>query len=400
MSPVFSIRALVVEGQLAGVRAGDDRDSIRARLGLPDGQRVDALDDLKVWRYGSFEIFFNGDVADTLALDSLGDLEAGPGRELEAWVLGGPGAPDRDEVVDRLVAEQVPFVAGRDRQNRRVLQVRGGARLLFERDEDTGIESWRAIKVFDPAYAPGFTPDLAPPTGPTLDRFLLVRRISAYTAAHVLLGVFSTASLADAARAAYLERYAADPASDPWREQAYKDDGLVEDDLVVTCLSGPAEAVEVFVVSDDSEGFGQIIRTFDSLHDSEVAADARIAVLDDVESMFPHYALRQRARLDVLLSNAEEAQPGFYDDSEPKSPKSPSGSERTRPLDGAPVVRPRPMHIASPTVNASSADREGFTVELAAKPRSGPQCRLRASSSPAPPICCIQCSHSHERSAQ
>lgn len=147
------------------------------------------------------------------------------------------------------------------------------------------------------------------------DRFLLVRRISAYTGADVLLGVFTAASLADDARAAYLARYAAEPASDPWRRQGYKEDGLSADDLVVLALPGPADVPEVFVVSDYSEGFGQIDRTFDSLHASAAAADARIAALDAVESAFPRFALRQLALIDALLSGAEEDQPDFGDDS-------------------------------------------------------------------------------------
>lgn len=147
------------------------------------------------------------------------------------------------------------------------------------------------------------------------DRFLLVRRISAYTGADVLLGVFTAASLADAARAAYLARYAAEPDSDPWRRQGDKEDGLSADDLVVLALPGPADVTEVFVVSDYSEGFGQIDRTFDSLHASAAAADARIAALDAVESAFPRYALRQLAPIDVLLSDAEVDQPDFGDDS-------------------------------------------------------------------------------------
>ena len=109
---------------------------------------------------------------------------------------------------------------------------------------------------------------------------------------------------------------AADPTRDPWQRQAYRSGGLVDDDLVVLCLPGPAGAAEVFVVSDDSEGFGQISRTFDSLHESAEAADARIEALDEVASMFPHQARRRLAPLDVLLSDAEEDQPDFCEDAD------------------------------------------------------------------------------------
>ncbi|MFY0535691.1 hypothetical protein [Nannocystis pusilla] len=43
------------------------------------------------------------------------------------------------------------------------------------------------------------------------------------------------------------------------------------------------------------------------------AAEARIAALNDVEDMFPHYALPQLARLDALLSDAEKDQPDYHE---------------------------------------------------------------------------------------
>ncbi|WAS95226.1 hypothetical protein [Nannocystis punicea] len=145
-----------------------------------------------------------------------------------------------------------------------------------------------------------------------VDMFLLVRRISAYTGADVLLGVFTSPERAQAARAAYLsKKCAADPASDPWHEQAHKADGLVEDDLVIISLPGPAEAVEVFVVSDYDEGFGQICRDFDSIHDSAVTAERRIARLNRTPREHSHYALLQRAELDTPLSDAEADQPAL-----------------------------------------------------------------------------------------
>ena len=150
-------------------------------------------------------------------------------------------------------------------------------------------------------------------TATHVDMFLLARRISAYTGADVLLGVFTTREQAEAARTTYLARYAADPASDPWHAQAYKDDGLVADDLVVTSLPGPGEATEVFVVSGYLEGFGQIVRTFESIHDSAAMAAARIEALEAEENEYPQYALRQRAPVDTLISDAREAQPSIRD---------------------------------------------------------------------------------------
>jgi hypothetical protein len=139
---------------------------------------------------------------------------------------------------------------------------------------------------------------------------LLIRRISEYTAAHVLLGVFPTAQAAEAAKAEYARRCATDPTSDPWREQAYKEAGLSERDLVVQELPAPdLVGEEVFVVSNYSEGFGQVVREFDSLHGTSEAAEVRVAELDAVDDRFPHYALVQRARVDVLLSDSADVQP-------------------------------------------------------------------------------------------
>jgi len=138
---------------------------------------------------------------------------------------------------------------------------------------------------------------------------LLIRRISSYTAADVLLGVFETAEQAQSARAAYAARYAADPDSDPWREQGYKDAGLPIGDLVIRELAAPSGSAEVLVVSNYSEGFGQVVRKFDSLHRSKADADRRMAELDAQDDLFPHYAICQRAVVGVLLSDAREDQP-------------------------------------------------------------------------------------------
>ncbi|MCY1063646.1 hypothetical protein OV090_02670 [Nannocystis sp. RBIL2] len=155
----FSIRSLVVEGQLGGVRPGDTRDIVLERLG-PPSERMASGGGTEVWRYGNFELFLDGDLVYTLYHDYLIQLEADGEREIDAWILGDSEAPDYDDVVERLNAEQVPFITGRDREKRRMLAIPGGARLLFEVDEDTGVEAWTMIAVDHPDYSWGkFTPD-------------------------------------------------------------------------------------------------------------------------------------------------------------------------------------------------------------------------------------------------
>jgi hypothetical protein len=140
--------------------------------------------------------------------------------------------------------------------------------------------------------------------------YLLIRNISEYTAAHVLLGVFGTAEELERARGEYTAKYTADPTSDPWRNQAYKDPGLASKDWVVEEVVGSAQdGAEVFIVSNYFEGFGQVVRKFDSIHHSAIDANKRVAELDAVEDRFPHYALVQQVLVGTLLSDAPEEQP-------------------------------------------------------------------------------------------
>lgn len=140
--------------------------------------------------------------------------------------------------------------------------------------------------------------------------FLLIRRISPYTGADLLLGVFVSAEQAGAARADYLARYATGLASDPWHEQAYKAAGLVESDLLVRAMDTPtAMGAEVFVVSHYLDFFGQLVRQFDSLHASAEAAEARVVEVEAEDDS--GYAMVQRVRIGVSLSDASDAQPSM-----------------------------------------------------------------------------------------
>jgi len=155
----FSLRELIVEGQLAGIRPGDPRALVRERLGEPDRWSADQPAEAAViWAYGNFEVHFDGDVVWMLFNDYLDALDAGPGRRLGAWILAPGAVPGPDAVLARLRAESVPFVVGRDVMDRRVVWIEGGACLAFDSDED-GVESWSAIEVLLPARAPNMTPE-------------------------------------------------------------------------------------------------------------------------------------------------------------------------------------------------------------------------------------------------
>lgn len=149
----FSLRQLIVEGQLAGVRPGDSRDRVRELLGVPGdwgaGKRVDVAG---IWRYGNFEVHFDGAVAWMLFTDYLDALDAGPGRRLDSWFVTPGNVPSPAAVLEHLRAEQIPFVIERDVLDRRVVRIDGGACLAFGSDEDCedSPESWFAIEVKRP----------------------------------------------------------------------------------------------------------------------------------------------------------------------------------------------------------------------------------------------------------
>lgn len=143
--------------------------------------------------------------------------------------------------------------------------------------------------------------------------FVLMRRISAYTSPDVLLGVFATGADAEAAKEHYVRVREADPAPDPWKDQAYKPDMVISRDVAVVHLPGefPAGAV-VFVVSDHADGFGQELRKLDSIHATAASAAARVEELDAVEDEtfpFPHYAVVDPVVVGSLHSDLREDQP-------------------------------------------------------------------------------------------
>jgi hypothetical protein len=143
--------------------------------------------------------------------------------------------------------------------------------------------------------------------------FVLIRRISAYTSPDVLLGVFATRDEADAAKVNYARVREADPDGDPWKDQGYKPNMVVSQDVVVHELPGTfSTGATVFVVSDHCDGFGQELRKLDSIHVDSSAAAARVEELDAVvheKFPFPHYAVVDPLVVGSLHSDLPEDQP-------------------------------------------------------------------------------------------
>ncbi len=103
--------------------------------------------------------------------------------------------------------------------------------------------------------------------------FVLMREISEYTGPDVLLGVFAARAEAMGAKSYYARVREASPTADPWKDQAYKPNVVVREDLAVKTLRGNfLTGTLVFVVSNYKEGFGQVVRKLDSIHATPMTA--------------------------------------------------------------------------------------------------------------------------------
>jgi hypothetical protein len=81
------------------------RDEVRELLGLPDDVSVRRA---AIWRYGNFEVHFEGDGAYLLFADGIHCLDAGPGRTLDRWIAAGSSF-SKEETLSRLVTYGVPY---------------------------------------------------------------------------------------------------------------------------------------------------------------------------------------------------------------------------------------------------------------------------------------------------
>jgi hypothetical protein len=143
---------------------------------------------------------------------------------------------------------------------------------------------------------------------------VLIRKISAYLAADILLGVFPTAQEAEQRRDAYFAMRAQTPASDPWCEQPYKPEGLKMSDLVVSDIQGSrvSSGTVVFVISSYSEGFGQTVRRFISVHQDKAVATRQAGRLQEADSdSYPNYYRVQEATVGQLLPDDPDLQPDW-----------------------------------------------------------------------------------------
>ncbi|MEP7126967.1 MAG: hypothetical protein ABJE95_38905 [Byssovorax sp.] len=118
-----------------------------------------------------------------------------------------------------------------------------------------------------------------------------MRRLSEYTANHLLLGVFRALDDAERARREYLRAVVHGP-SDPWAKQAYHE--VSDDDVAILSSLAQLDQAEprdrVFVISSYAEGFGQVVRSFEAIAGSEAAASEHAASLEaEDDGEFPGY---------------------------------------------------------------------------------------------------------------
>jgi hypothetical protein len=141
---------------------------------------------------------------------------------------------------------------------------------------------------------------------------ILIRKISPYSGADILLGVFTDAASAEFTRSLYWNLRAGDAVGDAWHRQGFRPDGLQDEDLITSQIVGPAfnDGETAYVLSLYEEGMGQLLREFISLHKDFVSAKAAQEKLEAaITSDFPSYYIIQEVKVGELLSDAKEDQP-------------------------------------------------------------------------------------------
>ncbi len=155
--------------------------------------------------------------------------------------------------------------------------------------------------------------------------FLLIRKISPYTAPDILLGAFDSEHAVQKARNSYLDRYRpmdqhqpdTNPNGDPWHIQGYKPAGLTEDDLVVQTFDMETDPAlnEISVVSCYYDAMGQILQEIDSIHPNRLMAEQRMKEIETIaenaiatDPMPPNQFDTQTIRINEIQSDAPEHQ--------------------------------------------------------------------------------------------
>lgn len=137
--------------------------------------------------------------------------------------------------------------------------------------------------------------------------YLLKRLISPYNAPDLLLGCFRDLKAAQFAQQQYKKCMGKD---DPWKIQGYwevdlENDVIILHDIPVVNISPTQDTV--YIISSFAEGFGQIVRKFQTICGSIDSAHQRVKELNNsFQGSFPEYCRIEQILLEELLSDEPE----------------------------------------------------------------------------------------------
>jgi hypothetical protein len=146
----FSLEALICRRTLGGLACGGGRADVLRALGPPDRWSGPTAERSDIWRYGTFEVHFDGDRVHMFFTDYLDEeeIDPGPGRTLDLWILEGMTDRTWDDVLAALRRAHVAFELGRDRTGQQLVKVVSGSELGFEEVRDTGRSRWGWIAAY------------------------------------------------------------------------------------------------------------------------------------------------------------------------------------------------------------------------------------------------------------
>ncbi len=139
MKPTIDLLQVLKTGRLATIRVGQTQESILATFPSPDGfgtLTVTPVSDsrLSIWRFGTFELHFEGPKLVMVLCDSLHELDGGPSVDVRPWIFGEAENFGLTEVLRALVREGIDFDK-RTRFGNIELVLSSGVTLHFEKDD-------------------------------------------------------------------------------------------------------------------------------------------------------------------------------------------------------------------------------------------------------------------------
>lgn len=145
---VFSLEALICRRILGGLVCGGGRTDVLAVLGPPDQWTGHAAERSPIWRYGRFEVHFDSDIVYMFFIDDLDELDPGPGRTIDQWILSRMTNRTWGNVIAALQSAPLHYELKQDRIGRPFVRVVGGSDLGFDEDPRIGGGRWNCIAAY------------------------------------------------------------------------------------------------------------------------------------------------------------------------------------------------------------------------------------------------------------